>query len=56
MGGPAGVMGGPRWAQRSRGAALATADYPRIEQGVRGVRFIERAVASARAGGVWLPF
>ena len=29
-------------------------DYPGVEEGVRGLRFIEQAVASSRAGGRWM--
>ena len=29
-------------------------DYPGVRDGLRGLRFIERAVASARAGSVWV--
>jgi len=31
-------------------------DYPKVEDGARGVRFVERAVASAHAGGQWIDF
>lgn len=31
------------------------ADYPTVEDGARGVAFIEAAVKSAHAGGVWTP-
>ncbi len=34
----------------------AGADFPGIDDGVRGMRFIERVVASSAAGGVWLDF
>ncbi|MEO5688974.1 MAG: Gfo/Idh/MocA family oxidoreductase [Burkholderiaceae bacterium] len=36
-------------------AAPADADYPRIEDGARGVRFIERTVASAASERKWTP-
>jgi predicted dehydrogenase len=36
-----------------RPATRAEADYPRLEDGVRGVRFIEEAVRSAAAGAAW---
>lgn len=36
-----------------RPATLAEADYPRIEDGARGVRFIEAAVASAASPQKW---
>jgi predicted dehydrogenase len=29
-------------------------DYPGVKDGLRGLRFIERAVASSQAGSVWL--
>jgi predicted dehydrogenase len=29
-------------------------DYPGVKDGVRGLRFIERAVASSQAGSIWL--
>jgi len=34
-------------------ASAAEADYPRIEEGARGVRFIERTVASAASKDKW---
>ena len=30
------------------------ADYPGIEDGILGMRFIEQVVASSNAGGVWV--
>ena len=36
-----------------RPAAAAEADYPRIEDGARGVRFIEKTVASAASAQKW---
>ncbi|MDM0055561.1 Gfo/Idh/MocA family protein [Variovorax fucosicus] len=33
-----------------------TADYPRVEDGARGVRFIERTVASAASDRKWTPW
>ena len=33
----------------------AKADYPNAEDGLKGVRFIERVVESSKAGGIWLP-
>ena len=36
-----------------RPAAAAEADYPRIEEGARGVRFIEKTVASAASAQKW---
>ena len=32
------------------------ADYPRVEDGARGVRFIERTVASAKSEAKWTPW
>jgi hypothetical protein len=32
------------------------ADYPRVEDGARGVRFIERTVASAKSELKWTPW
>jgi hypothetical protein len=29
-------------------------DYPGVQEGLRGLRFIAQAVASSRAGSVWL--
>ncbi len=31
-----------------------SADYPTVEDGARGVRFIDRVLASAGAGGAWV--
>jgi hypothetical protein len=36
-----------------RVADALEADYPRVEDGARGVRFIERTVASARSEAKW---
>ena len=36
-------------------ASAAEADYPRIEDGARGVRFIEKTVASAASDRKWTP-
>jgi len=36
-------------------ASVAQADYPRIEDGARGVRFIEKTVASAASTQKWTP-
>jgi predicted dehydrogenase len=45
---------------RARIAGVAAdplaADYPRVEDGARGVRFIERTVASARSASKWTPW
>jgi predicted dehydrogenase len=42
-------------ATQGRPATADEAEYPRIADGVRGVRFIERAVASARSDVKWTP-
>ena len=34
----------------------SAAGFPTIVDGVRGMRFIEKVVASSNAGGQWLPF
>jgi len=40
---------------RARAAGAGPAgDYPRVEDGARGVHFIERALASSRAGAAWV--
>lgn len=41
--------------RRVRGGAPAEGGYPGVEDGLRGLRFIERAVMSSRAGAVWMP-
>jgi len=38
---------------QGRPATLEEADYPRVEDGVRGVRFIEKTIASAAATAKW---
>jgi predicted dehydrogenase len=38
------------------GRAIPDLDFPTVEDGVRGVRFIHAAVNSSRAGAVWIPF
>jgi len=38
------------------GADPLAADYPRVEDGARGVRFIERTVASAASDRKWTPW
>jgi len=38
---------------QGRPASLEEADYPRIEDGVRGVRFVEKTVASAASAQKW---
>jgi hypothetical protein len=40
-------------ASQGRAATADEADYPRIADGVRGVRFIETTVASAASGVKW---
>lgn len=42
-------------AAQGRPASADEADYPRIADGVRGVRFIEKAVASAASDRKWTP-
>lgn len=53
----ANVYGGVVGDIRARLAGLAAdpleADYPRVEDGARGVRFIERTVASAKSEAKW---
>lgn len=53
----ANVYGGVMADIRARLAGLAAdpleADYPRVEDGARGVRFIERTVASAKSEAKW---
>ena len=53
----ANVYGGVTADIRARLAGLAAdpldADYPRVEDGARGVRFIERTVASAKSEAKW---
>jgi predicted dehydrogenase len=39
--------------QESTGAGL---DFPGVDEGIRGVRFIERCVASSRGGAAWVKF
>lgn len=36
--------------------APAEADYPRVEDGARGVKFIEKTVASSRSSEKWTRF
>lgn len=40
---------------QGRAATREEADYPRIEDGARGVRFIEKTVASAASDVKWVP-
>lgn len=48
-----GVAADIRARQQGVAADPLAADYARVEDGARGVRFIEAAVASAAGGGVW---
>ncbi|WP_225782546.1 Gfo/Idh/MocA family protein [Xenophilus sp. Marseille-Q4582] len=49
----AGVIADIRARQAGRRADALEADYPRVEDGARGVRFIERTVASAASAQKW---
>ena len=40
-------------AGQGRAASAEEAEYPRIEAGVRGVRFIEKTIASSRSAAKW---
>ena len=52
----AGVAAHIRARLEGRRADPLDADYPRVEDGARGVRFIERTVASARSDLKWTPW
>jgi predicted dehydrogenase len=52
----AGVAADIRARLEGRRADALEADYPRVEDGARGVRFIERTVASARSDLKWTPW
>ena len=52
----AGVAAHIRARLEGRRADALEADYPRVEDGARGVRFIERTVASARSDLKWTPW
>lgn len=52
----AGVAADIRARLEGRRADPLDADYPRVEDGARGVRFIERTVASARSDLKWTPW
>lgn len=52
----AGVIADIRAHQAGQPAEPLAADYPRVEDGARGVRFIERTVASAASAQKWTPF
>lgn len=50
------VAGAIRASRGEAGRAPATSAFPTAADGLRGVRFIERSAASARAGGAWVDF
>ena len=52
----AGVIADIRARAEGRVADALEADYPRVEDGARGVRFIERTVASAASSAKWTAF
>ena len=56
----ANIYGGVAADIRARLAGVAAdplaAEYPRVEDGARGVRFIERTVASAKSEAKWTPW
>ena len=52
----AGVIADIRAHQAGLSADALEADYPRVEAGARGVRFIERTVASAASAQKWTAF
>ncbi|MCT8179678.1 Gfo/Idh/MocA family protein [Variovorax sp. CY25R-8] len=52
----AGVAADIRARLEGRRADPLDADYPRVEDGARGVRFVERTVASARSDLKWTPW
>ena len=52
----AGVIADIRARQVGHTADTLDADYPRVEDGARGVRFIERTVASAASAQKWTAF
>ena len=49
---PGGALG-----KKLRGEPLAPADldFPGLDEGIRGVRFIEACVESSSKGAVWVP-
>ncbi|WP_093382325.1 Gfo/Idh/MocA family protein [Variovorax sp. OV329] len=51
-----GVIEDIRARAENRAADLLLADYPHVEDGARGVRFIERTVASAASAQKWTPW
>ncbi len=52
----AGVVADIRARNAGQPADAIAADYPRVEDGARGVRFIERTVASAQSESKWTPW
>ena len=52
----AGVAADIRARNAGQPADAIAADYPRVEDGARGVRFIERTVASAQSESKWTPW
>jgi predicted dehydrogenase len=52
----AGVVADVRARLAGGQADALEADYPRVEDGARGVRFIERVVASGRSEAKWTPW
>ncbi|MBS0344104.1 MAG: gfo/Idh/MocA family oxidoreductase, partial [Proteobacteria bacterium] len=52
----AGVIEDIRARIEGRAADPLLADYPHVEDGARGVRFIERTVASAASTAKWTPW
>lgn len=45
-------------AKKIAGESLSVADldFPQVEEGIRGVRFIEKCVESSEKGATWIPF
>ncbi|AGU52100.1 putative oxidoreductase [Variovorax paradoxus B4] len=52
----AGIVADIRARNAGQQADAIAADYPRVEDGARGVRFIERTVASAQSESKWTPW
>ncbi|KLN54918.1 Gfo/Idh/MocA family protein [Variovorax paradoxus] len=52
----AGIVADIRARNAGQQANAIAADYPRVEDGARGVRFIERTVASAQSESKWTPW
>ena len=42
--------------REGREASGLGVEFPTVEDGARGVRFIERVIESGRRGGVWVEF